>query len=69
MTASAAVLWNNKQNATERMQIQNIEGSTPVRSPNSGFHNADRELESLPHQSLVQAANVHYGKRPDLKSK
>ncbi|KAK9279733.1 hypothetical protein L1049_013415 [Liquidambar formosana] len=36
-------------------------------SPGSGSHNADRELESLPHQSLVQSTKVHYGERPDLK--
>lgn len=68
-TASAAVLWNKKQNAMEARQIQNMEGSTPAGSPDSWFYNADRELESLPHQSLFQATNVHYGERPDLKSK
>ncbi|KAJ4728237.1 Ferric reduction oxidase [Melia azedarach] len=66
-TASAAVLWNKKQNAMEARQIQNMEGSTPAGSPDSWFYNADRELESLPHQSLFQATNVHYGERPDLK--
>lgn len=68
-TASAAVLWNKKQNAKEATQIQHMEGSTPAGSPNSWFYNADRELESLPRQSLIQATNVHYGKRPELKSK
>lgn len=68
-TASAAVLWNKRSNAKEAKQIQNIEGSSPTGTPNSEFYNADRELESLPQQSLVQATNVHYGQRPDLKSK
>ncbi|GLT78047.1 hypothetical protein SLA2020_495940 [Shorea laevis] len=36
-------------------------------SPGSWFYAADRELESLPHQSLVQATKVHFGARPDLK--
>ncbi|CAL0315055.1 unnamed protein product [Lupinus luteus] len=31
------------------------------------IYNADRELESLPCQSLIQATNVHYGVRPDLR--
>ncbi|CAK7348846.1 unnamed protein product [Dovyalis caffra] len=69
MTASAAVLWNKKQNARDVKQIQNIEGSTPVGSPQSWFYNADRELESVPHLSLLQATTVLYGERPDLKKK
>ncbi|KAJ7962432.1 Ferric reduction oxidase [Quillaja saponaria] len=31
------------------------------------IYNADKELESLPQQFLVQATNVHYGERPDLR--
>ncbi|EEF50565.1 ferric-chelate reductase, putative [Ricinus communis] len=66
-TASAAVLWNKRQNAREAKQIQIVEGSTPVRPLESGLCNGDRELESLPQQPLVQVTNVHYGKRPPLK--
>ena len=69
IAATAAFLWNKKQNAMENKQIQNLEGATPVASPNSWFYNADRELESLPQQSLVLSTNLHYGERPDLKSK
>lgn len=69
VVASAAVLLNKKHNAKEAKQIQNLEGSSPTVSPNSLIYNADRELESLPYQSLVQATNVHYGVRPDLRSK
>ncbi|RDX68599.1 Ferric reduction oxidase 2, partial [Mucuna pruriens] len=65
--ASAAFLWNKKQNAKEAKQIQNVEGSTPTVSPNSMVYNADRELESLPYQSLIHATNVHYGVRPNLR--
>ncbi|XP_058743967.1 ferric reduction oxidase 2-like [Vicia villosa] len=65
VVASVAVLLNKKQNAKAK-QIQNMEGSTPTVSPNSMIYNADRELESFPYQSLVQATNVHYGARPDL---
>lgn len=67
VVASVAVIWNKKQNAKEAKQIQNLEGSSPTVSPSSMIYNADRELESLPYQSLVQATNVHYGTRPDLK--
>ncbi|CAH1447895.1 unnamed protein product [Lactuca virosa] len=44
-----------------------MEGATPVASPNSLFYNTERELESLPQQSLIQSINVHYGERPNLK--
>lgn len=67
-TASGAVLWNKKQGSMEGQQVQNIDGATPTTSPGSWFYNADRELESLPHQSLLQATNIHFGERPDLKS-
>ncbi|KAJ0042296.1 hypothetical protein Pint_17519 [Pistacia integerrima] len=59
MTATAAFFWNKKGHVKEMKQIQNMETPTPV-SP-------DRELESLPHQSFVQATRVHYGERPNLK--
>lgn len=68
-TASAAVMWNKKQNAMEGKKIENMEGQSPTTSPGSWFYNADTELESLPHQSLVQATKVHFGARPNLKSK
>ncbi|XP_077247410.1 ferric reduction oxidase 2-like isoform X1 [Tasmannia lanceolata] len=67
VTASGATLWNKKQNAMEGKQIGNMEVATPTASPGSWFYNADRELESLPHQSLIQATKVHFGARPDLK--
>ncbi|XP_061341305.1 ferric reduction oxidase 2-like isoform X2 [Gastrolobium bilobum] len=66
IVASAAVLWNKRQNAKDANQIQNLEGSSPTVSP-SMICNADRELESLPYQTLVQATNVHFGARPDLR--
>ncbi|TYG44552.1 hypothetical protein ES288_D11G105000v1 [Gossypium darwinii] len=66
-TASAAVFWNKKQYSKEATQVQNIEGQAPLGSPDLRAYNGDRELESLPHQSLAQATKVHYGGRPDLK--
>ncbi|KAH7653463.1 Ferric-chelate reductase (NADH) protein [Dioscorea alata] len=66
-TASAAVLWNKKMSSMELKQIQSMDAPTPAVSPSSWFFNADRELESVPHESIVQATNVHFGERPDLK--
>uniref|UniRef100_A0A7N0RHH6 ferric-chelate reductase (NADH) n=1 Tax=Kalanchoe fedtschenkoi TaxID=63787 RepID=A0A7N0RHH6_KALFE len=68
ITASGVFLWNKRSAARESNQIQSMEGSSPAVSPNSGWHcNADKEMESLPQQSLDQCTNVHYGERPDLK--
>ena len=69
IASSAIFLWCKKQNAMEVKPNLNLEVPTPTTSPGSHFHVADRELESLPHQSLVQATKVHFGSRPDLKSK
>ncbi|KAL6127155.1 hypothetical protein ACLB2K_075198 [Fragaria x ananassa] len=66
-TATAVFLWNKKQNS-ETGQIQGID--TPPRittSPSARFYNADRELESLPHQYFIQSTKVHHGTRPDLQ--
>ncbi|XVF09924.1 hypothetical protein REPUB_Repub07fG0139200 [Reevesia pubescens] len=65
MTATAAFLWNKKHHGKGMTQIQNMD-TPPMTSP-ALFSNADRELESLPHQSLLQATKVRYGERPDLK--
>ncbi|XP_059667121.1 ferric reduction oxidase 4-like [Cornus florida] len=65
--SSAIFLWQKKQNNIERNQIQNLEVPMPTTSLGSWLCGADRELESLPHQSLVQATKVHFGTRPDLK--
>ncbi|XP_030515421.1 ferric reduction oxidase 2 [Rhodamnia argentea] len=63
--ASAAFLWNKRINAKEAKQIKHL--VSPAHSPDSGVYNAETELESFPHQSLVQATNLHFGARPDLK--
>lgn len=60
MTASAAFIWNKKQNATEIRK--GLKQSSLV-------GNNERELESFPQQSLAKSIKVHYGERPDLKSK
>lgn len=70
LAASCVFLWHKRQVTMEGKQVQNLEMPTPVASPAPGLSSSgDRELESLPHQSVVQATNVHYGARPDLKSK
>ncbi|XWS61216.1 hypothetical protein CRYUN_Cryun07bG0106600 [Craigia yunnanensis] len=67
IVSSVVFLWRKKQNAREDNQIQNTEIPTAATSPVSWFSGADSELESLPHQSLVQTTKVHFGSRPDLK--
>ncbi|KAK7340287.1 hypothetical protein VNO77_20989 [Canavalia gladiata] len=67
LAASIAFLWNKKQNDKEAKQIQNLEGPSTAMSPKLNIDKADREMESLPGQSLAQATNVHYGVRPDLR--
>lgn len=70
MGASVAVIWNKKQNAKEAKKVQNMEGSSPsVGSTNFKVCDVERELESQPNQILANATNVHYGGRPDLRSK
>ncbi|GLU21134.1 hypothetical protein SLE2022_372950 [Rubroshorea leprosula] len=58
MSATAAFLWTKKQNGKAT-------GSSET-SP-AEFHTAEREPESLPHQCLLQATQVHHGRRPNLK--
>ncbi|KAG6730452.1 hypothetical protein I3843_01G078500 [Carya illinoinensis] len=67
LVSSVIFLLCKKQNAREGKQIQNSDVPTPTNSSGSWFNVADMELESLPHQSLVRATNVHFGARPDLK--
>ncbi|KAL7083211.1 hypothetical protein ACP275_14G147600 [Erythranthe tilingii] len=66
-TSTAAFLWNKSEKSKETTQIQSMEGATPAASPSSWYYNADRELESLPHESISKSINLHYGERPDLK--
>lgn len=57
VSTSAIFLWQNRERVSvDGKQIQNI-------SPSSS-----RELENLPHHSLVQSTKLHFGARPDLKS-
>ncbi|KAJ6804536.1 ferric reduction oxidase 2-like [Iris pallida] len=66
--SGAAVLWNKKQSGMEAKQIHIVDNSTSRSRLSSCFDDgSDRELESVPHGSLVQATTVHFGGRPDLK--
>ena len=69
IASSAIFLWCKKQNAKELEGVLYLQVPTSPTSSGSQFYVADRELESLPHQSLAQATKVHFGGRPDLKSK
>ncbi|KAE8719724.1 Ferric reduction oxidase 3 [Hibiscus syriacus] len=65
-TATTTHLWNKKRNRKGMRQTQNVD-TPPTTSPTWCNNGGNRELESLPHQSLLQATKVHYGERPDLK--
>ncbi|KAK6135254.1 hypothetical protein DH2020_030997 [Rehmannia glutinosa] len=67
VATSAVFLWQKRKISAEGKQIQNVDMATPTMSPSSWLCGSDRELESLPHQSLVQSTNVHFGSRPDLR--
>lgn len=67
IASSAIFLWCKKQNSMELKPIQNLEVPKPTSPGSSKFYVTDRELESHPQQSLVQATKVHFGARPDLE--
>ncbi|KAE8729951.1 Ferric reduction oxidase 5 [Hibiscus syriacus] len=69
IVSSAVFVWCKKQNTREGNQIQNTEIATPITSPGAPWFSGadDRELESLPHQCLVQATEICFGSRPDFK--
>ncbi|KAL7107066.1 hypothetical protein ACP275_06G030800 [Erythranthe tilingii] len=67
VATSAVFLWQKRKLSVDQKQIQNVDFQTPTMSPSSWLSPSDRELESLPCQSLVQSTTVHYGARPDLK--
>lgn len=67
--ATLGFLWNKRQNGADMKQVQHME--TPMTSPEheSWNYNSVIELESFPLLSLLQATKVHYGIRPNYKSK
>ncbi|KAG1354710.1 putative Ferric reduction oxidase 4 [Cocos nucifera] len=67
ITASAAVLWNKRSSTVEAKKIQKVDAPMSSTSPSSYFYNGDRELESVPQESIVKATRLHYGERPNVK--
>ncbi|KMT16198.1 hypothetical protein BVRB_3g053570 [Beta vulgaris subsp. vulgaris] len=66
--SSIVFVYQKKRiSVSEEKQVKNVEVPTPVSSPGSWLYGGGGELESLPYQSLVQATQVHYGGRPDLR--
>lgn len=62
-------MWQKSQNGNEGKQIQSLKMSNPTSPGGSLKTDECIELESLPHQSITEATQVHFGARPDLKSK
>lgn len=69
IAASSIFLWQQRKASPAENKILNADLPTPTTSPASWLCSTDRELESLPQQSLVQSTKVHFGARPDLKRK
>ncbi|KAG7564987.1 Ferric reductase transmembrane component-like domain [Arabidopsis suecica] len=72
IASSGVFLWRKKQNNNahhdSKKQINVVDFQTPTSSPSSWFGGStERELESVPYQSIVQATNVHFGSKPNLK--
>ncbi|KAL1217278.1 Ferric reduction oxidase 5 [Cardamine amara subsp. amara] len=73
IASSAIFLWrknqNNEGHHDSENQIQSVvDSQTPISSPSSWFcSSTERELESIPYQSIVQATNVHFGSKPNLQ--
>ncbi|KAJ4887849.1 Ferric reduction oxidase 4 [Raphanus sativus] len=71
ISSSAVFLWRKKVNKEgdkeSKKQVQSVDFQTPMSSPGSWFCRHERELESVPYQSIVQATSVHFGSKPNLK--
>ncbi|KAF4356505.1 hypothetical protein F8388_026977 [Cannabis sativa] len=69
LASSVAFVLSKSFNGNNSKKIQHVDMETSTLSPPAWCYVGDdyREVESLPVQSLVQAINVHFGVRPDLK--
>ncbi|CAN6461945.1 unnamed protein product [Victoria cruziana] len=69
IVSTIATIWIRRKEAKEGGQIQSLEMQTATGTPGQVMHNAEKELESFPHQSIVQSTTVHstYGGRPDFQ--
>jgi ferric-chelate reductase len=68
VACTVTFLKGKRENLKAAKQIRSLDLPTPMTSPSSWYHCSDKEMESLPQESLVKATNVHYGGRPNLKS-
>ncbi|XP_078440476.1 ferric reduction oxidase 2-like [Wolffia australiana] len=59
LSATTAFLWSKRRYASDAMQVKVTDVGTSKLM--------ERELESLPQESLVKCTNVQFGRRPDLK--
>ncbi|XP_023552399.1 ferric reduction oxidase 4-like isoform X1 [Cucurbita pepo subsp. pepo] len=66
ISSSLVLVWQRKTYVSNK-RVQVLSVQSPKASPGSWIYGGERELESSPYQSLVQATNIHYGSRPDLK--
>uniref|UniRef100_A0A803PQA6 FAD-binding FR-type domain-containing protein n=1 Tax=Cannabis sativa TaxID=3483 RepID=A0A803PQA6_CANSA len=68
-SADLAIVVTLKKDNNNNKQIQHLEIETPPTSSPAAWSYVvgNREVESLPNQSLAQAMKVHFGARPDLK--
>ncbi|XP_068650712.1 ferric reduction oxidase 2-like [Aristolochia californica] len=66
-TASIVVLLNKRRYSQQAGRVQTIELAKPTSLPSARLQNVDRELESLPDQSIIERIKVHYGARPHLE--
>ncbi|WZZ01057.1 hypothetical protein YC2023_073385 [Brassica napus] len=71
IASSIVFLWRKKQNKEgekeSKKQVQSVDIQRPTSSPGSWFCGHERELESVPYQSIVHATSVHFGSKPNLK--
>ncbi|CAN0825008.1 Ferric reduction oxidase 2 [Linum grandiflorum] len=75
VAASLVVLWNKKDQTV--VQVRNVDtGTSPAAEglpatvvDDGGAGSEMRELESLPMGSILDVTTLHYGARPNLKSK
>ncbi|XP_024977285.1 ferric reduction oxidase 4-like [Cynara cardunculus var. scolymus] len=59
LATSFVFLWQKKENnKKEGMKVQNLEGD----------HEVGEEIESVAHRSVLETTEVHFSRRPDLKS-
>ncbi|KAF3771475.1 Ferric reduction oxidase 5 [Nymphaea thermarum] len=69
LVSTVAMISIRRKGAKEGGQIQNLEMQTPTGTPRQLTYKAEKELESFPHQSVVQSTNVQYtyGARPGFR--